>query len=92
MVITDRYHGTIFSLVAGTPVIIIKTTDHKVVTGAEWFRGVYDDYVYLAETLDEAYELAKKLLSASLTNRLLPYFEKNYYDKLPAILEKTIGK
>lgn len=92
VVITDRYHGTIFSLVAGTPVIIIKTTDHKVVTGVEWFRGVYDDYVYLAETLDEAYELAKKLLSASLTNRLLPYFEKNYYDKLPAILEKTIGK
>ncbi len=59
LIITDRYHGTILSLVAGTPVIVIKTTDHKVTTGAEWFRGVYDDYVYLAESLQQAYDIAK---------------------------------
>ena len=34
LIITDRYHGTILSLVAGTPIIILKTTDHKVITGA----------------------------------------------------------
>lgn len=32
VIITDRYHGTIFALIANTPVIILKTTDHKVVT------------------------------------------------------------
>ena len=53
LIVTDRYHGTIFSLVAGTPVIIIKTTDHKVITGAEWFKGLYDKYVYVANTLDD---------------------------------------
>lgn len=47
VVITDRYHGTIFSLIANTPVIIIKSTDHKVTTGADWFKGIYDDYVYV---------------------------------------------
>ena len=89
-VITDRYHGTILSLVAGTPVIIIKTTDHKVTTGAEWFKGVYDDYVYVANSLDEAYEIAKSVLNKKLTNNLSPYFETNYYDKLPEIFSKEI--
>ncbi len=91
-VITDRYHGTILSLVAGTPVIIIKTTDHKVITGAEWFKGVYDDYVYVAESLDEAYEMATKLLKTDLDHSLPPYFEENYYDRLPEIFNEKISR
>lgn len=63
LIITDRYHGTIFSLIAGTPVIVLKTTDHKVATGVDWFKGVCDDYVSLAENLDNAYEKAKNVLS-----------------------------
>ena len=90
-IITDRYHGTILSLVAGTPVIIIKTTDHKVTTGAEWFKGIYDDYVYVADSLDEAYEIAKSVLSKKLTNQLPAYFETEYYDRLPEIVKKEIG-
>ena len=77
--ITDRYHGTIFSLVAGTPVIIIKSNDHKVVTGADWFNGIYDDYVYVANDLDDAYELAERICNSKLENNLKPYFEENYY-------------
>lgn len=80
--ITDRYHGTILSLAAGTPVVIIKTTDHKVVTGAEWFKGVYDGYVYVADDLDEAYKYAQYIYEKALDNRLSPYFEEAYYDKL----------
>lgn len=80
--ITDRYHGTIFSLCAGTPVIIIKTTDHKVTTGADWFKGVYDDYVYVAEDLEDAYRLYYKVINKKLTNHLSPYFKVNFYDKL----------
>lgn len=92
VVITDRYHGTIFSLVAGTPVVIIKTTDHKVTTGAEWFKGVYDDYVYVSDSLECAYTLAMGLLNKSLSNKLIPYFEENYYDKLPDIFDYIIRK
>mgnify|MGYP004517797151 CR=1 FL=1 len=92
IVITDRYHGTILSLVAGTPVIIIKTTDHKVITGAEWFKGVYDEYVFVAKTLDEAYEIATKLLKNDLEHSLFPYFEENYYDRLPEIFNEKVGR
>lgn len=88
--ITDRYHGTIFSLCAGTPVIIIKTTDHKVTTGAEWFKGIYDDYVYVAEDLNEAYLLATQLNSAQISHNLKPYFKTEYYDKLKTCFENSI--
>lgn len=85
--ITDRYHGTIFSLVAGTPVIIIKSTDHKVVTGADWFKGIYDDYVYVAKDLDDAYEIYKKIMKKNLNHSLKPYFKSEYYDKLKDVFE-----
>ncbi len=85
IIITDRYHGTILSLVAGTPVIILKTNDHKVITGADWFKGVYDEHVFLANDLKNAYEIVEKLYKKREYNKLKPYFEKEYYDKLSKI-------
>lgn len=90
--ITDRYHGTIFSLAAGTPVIIIKTNDHKVVTGADWFKGVYDDYVYIAEDLEEAYKLYKNLKNKKLSHNLAPFFEEEYYNKLKELFYNSFAK
>ncbi len=89
VVITDRYHGTIFSLVAGTPVIIIKTTDHKVVTGADWFKGIYDNYVYVAEDLDDAYNKAEKICQGFNYIQLKPYFKEQYYNKLRSYFEQV---
>ncbi len=86
--ITDRYHGTIFSLCAGTPVIIIKTTDHKVTTGADWFKGIYDDYVFVANDLEDAYRKAKEIIGKKMDHHLRPYFKTEYYDKLKSIFEK----
>lgn len=88
LIITDRYHGTILSLVAGTPVIIIKTTDHKVITGAEWFEGLYDNYVYVADSLDDVYRIAENILNKNLDYKLQPYFTTEYYDKLKDIFEE----
>lgn len=85
--ITDRYHGTIFSLCAGTPVIILKTTDHKVTTGADWFKGVYDEYVYVADDLEDAYYKTKNVLSKQLSHKLSPHFKTEYYDKLLSLFE-----
>lgn len=85
--ITDRYHGTIFSLCAGTPVIILKTTDHKVTTGADWFKGVYDNYVYVAQDLDDAYALARQLMAKNIEHSLRPYFKTKYYDRLKLMFE-----
>lgn len=90
LVITDRYHGTIFSLIAGTPVIVLKTTDHKLSSGVRWFPESFKDYVCYAQSLDEAYAMALKILSSSYSHQLPAYFKTNYYNKLKEILE--IGK
>lgn len=87
LTITDRYHGTIFSLAANTPVIVIKTNDHKVTTGADWFKGVYDGSVFVAESLEHAHELAGKILKEYDYPVLKPYFQERYYDKLPALVD-----
>lgn len=86
--ITDRYHGTIFSLCAGTPVIIIKTTDHKVTTGADWFKGIYDEFVYVAKDLVDAYNIYENIKKKKLKHELEPYFKKEYYDKLRSYFEE----
>jgi exopolysaccharide biosynthesis predicted pyruvyltransferase EpsI len=86
-VITDRYHGTIFALAAGTPVVIIRTIDHKVITGADWFKGVYDDYVYMAQDLDDAFQIVSSIRKKNLNHCLQLVFATEYYDKLKSIFE-----
>ncbi len=92
VVVTDRYHGTIFSIAAGTPVVIIKTTDHKVTTGADWFKGVYDDYVCVACSLDDAYNKALDFISKEKPRVIKPYFKQKYYDRLRSYFEEIISK
>jgi exopolysaccharide biosynthesis predicted pyruvyltransferase EpsI len=89
VVLTDRYHGTIFALAAGTPVVIIKTTDHKVITGADWFKGIYDDYVYVARDLEDAYNIISVVKNRELNHRLQPIFSSQYYEKLKTIFESV---
>lgn len=90
VMITDRYHGTILSLAANTPVVILKTTDHKVTTGADWFKNVYNDYVFVASDLDDAFAIVKKIYNRKNTDCLDPYFEKEYYSQLPKMFEEAI--
>lgn len=82
LIVTDRYHGTIFSLISNTPVIVIKTNDHKVVTGLKWFEGVYDGYTYYEDDLNKLIGTIEKILNESHVRKLEPYFKENYYDKL----------
>lgn len=87
VIITDRYHGTIFALIVNTPVIILKTTYHKVVTGADWFEGVYEDYVYVVNDLEEASQVAQQIVTGFEYRKLPSYFKEKYYDRLKDIIE-----
>lgn len=83
VVITDRYHGTIFSAIANTPVVVINSTDHKLSSGANWFpEEKFGDNVQFANDLDEAYTKAKDMLSRPTIKQSPPYFKENYWDKL----------
>lgn len=91
LVITDRYHGTILSLAANTPVIVVKTTDHKVSTGVDWFKGIYDGAVFYADTLDKAVKMAHSILQGNKDIHNKPYFKEMYYAKLKELIKERLG-
>lgn len=87
IVITDRFHGMIFSLTAGTPVIITKTTDHKVVSGMNWFKKIYPDYIYYADDLEDVNRIVLNIREKKLNHSMISFFKEEYYDKLKSIFE-----
>lgn len=88
VVVTDRYHGTIFSLIAGTPVVVLSSKDHKLYSGVRWFPESYHKYVYYAENLAEAYKIVLNILQDKTLAYCLPsYFEEKYYSKLKSYYE-----
>lgn len=83
VIITDRYHGTIFSLIAGTPVVVVSSTDHKLSSGVKWFpKEIFGEYIAFAENLDKAFVLARERLEHPPTRPLPPYFKENFYEGL----------
>ena len=88
LVITDRYHGTIFSLIACTPVIVLPSTDHKLSSGVRWFPDEYKGYVRYVEDINELGRAVSEVLAEKLSYELPEYFGTNYYDKLKQIIEQ----
>ena len=85
VVITDRYHGTIFSLISGTPVVVLGTTDHKLKSGVKWFpKEIFGNYIFFANDLNEAYNQAMNVINhyEKIDHKLPAYFKEKYYDML----------
>lgn len=90
VIITDRYHGTIFALIAGTPVVVLSSTDHKLSSGVKWFpKEIFGEYIAFAEDLDRAFELAQKHLENPPTRPLPPCFKEKFYDGLLRKLKES---
>lgn len=84
VVITDRYHGTIFSAIASTPVIVISSADHKLSSGVKWFpEDIFNDAIQYAENLDDAYLKASRILNKTNIKYNNPaYFKEEFWNKL----------
>ena len=82
LVITDRYHGTIFSAIANTPVIVLATNDHKVKGGYEWFVKEKYSSVYYADSPEETVERAQFVLNHYTLVKNDNAFKVKYYDTL----------
>ena len=88
VVITDRYHGTIFSLIAGTPVIVLDSSDHKLRSGVDWFKNTpLENFIHYAGDLEQALEIARHIHGAPLFLEPSPYFLTEYYKNLKSIIE-----
>lgn len=82
LVITDRLHGTIFSLIANTPVLLIGLKSDKVQANYEWYKNVPDilQYVDLIGNVSEIDEKVEGMLQKQYDYRLSDYFYKKYFD------------
>lgn len=87
LVVTDRYHGTIFSVITNTPVIVLGSTDHKLSSGVKWFANkAFKDRVYYAESPDEAIKIAKNIYGKhDFSKQVPPLFNEKYWDKIKGI-------
>ena len=61
MIVTDRYHGMIFALIANTPVIVLPSTDHKLSSGVKWFPTELYRNISFENSIDKICVLAKKV-------------------------------
>ena len=89
IVVTDRYHGTIFSLIANTPVIVVASSDHKLASGVDWFTEDKElkNRVFYCEDIDTIYELIDNIYTVQYDDIKESYYEHKYYDKLKDIFE-----
>ncbi len=88
VIVTDRYHGTIFARIAGTPVVVLKTNDHKVVSGAKWFTDAGDEGIVVADNLEDVPRLVSDFMKRFPKGVAAPAFAANYYDGLKSVIEE----
>ena len=86
VVVTDRYHGLVFSMIANTPVVLLKTIDHKITEGIKWFPEYMAKHIKVADSVEAAITLAEQL-AREPEYELDDYFQKEYYDDLKRIIE-----
>lgn len=90
VVVTDRYHGVIFSLIAGRPVVVLPTFGHKVTSGLAWFPEEHKEYVIYVkdyENVEEIVHIVKEVYDRKLRGKLPSYFKEKYYDHLMDYIE-----
>ncbi|MBQ7596635.1 MAG: polysaccharide pyruvyl transferase family protein [Clostridia bacterium] len=80
VVITDRFHGVVFSVLSNTPCIAIRSRDHKVTDGVKWFKE--SGIVLFADTIEDIPALVEKLIDLKDVRQpdFSGYFEKLYND------------
>lgn len=88
VIVTDRYHGTIFARIAGTPVVVLKTNDHKVVSGAKWFIDAGDKGIVVADNLEEVPGLVSDFMKRFPDGVSAPAIAADYYDGLKSVIEE----
>lgn len=78
-VVTDRFHGLIFSVIAGRPTVVLPTVDHKLTSAIEWFNTT--SFVTFCSTSDMIEEKLQQVKADELME--CPDFGKEYFDCLP---------
>ena len=84
LVVTDRFHGLIFSVMCNKPCIVFPTIDHKLTYGVKWF----DSYnsIRLVAKPEEIIDCIESMISAEEHPSVKVNWNAKYFDKLPELL------
>lgn len=77
-VITDRYHGLIFSVLVKRPCVVLKTHNHKLTSAFDWFEGV--NYVKRVDSADQIISALQQL--QALTIYASPRWNDLHFDPM----------
>ena len=93
LVITDRFHGVIFSFITRTPVIAFKSFDTKISSGIKWFKNVPS--IFYAEERGTAgikNFINRALKSGTSFAEMNPNLKFNSEEIFITALKKIVGK
>ena len=84
LVITDRFHGVVFSVVTRTPVLAFKSFDTKISSGIKWFKDF--ESVFYAQ--DENFSAMQKFIDKVFVRKLSTDYKLNFEKKFLDVLKK----
>ncbi|MBD2200201.1 MULTISPECIES: polysaccharide pyruvyl transferase family protein [Calothrix] len=82
IVVTDRYHGLIFSVLCQKPCVVLPTVDHKLTSAMHWFKDV--SFIQFANNLDDVPSLVESGLK--INSRTTPNWNAKYFDNIPEMI------
>jgi len=81
-VVTDRYHGLIFSVICRIPTVVIPTVDHKLTSAFDWFETI--NFVEYVDKIDRIPDAILRVLAVN--KKTVIDWNKEYFDKLPDMI------
>lgn len=81
-VVTDRFHGLIFSVICRKPVVVLPTVDHKLTSAVDWFRDIPN--VRFCPDLADLPGILAKVEATAVES--YPDFNELYFDRLPQFI------
>lgn len=86
IVVTDRYHGAIFSVISSKPTIVLPTVDHKLTSAIDWFADYQS--VRMVESIEQ---IAPAIAELMAVNQPAPVdWNRTYFEPLATRLKAKI--
>ena len=82
VIVTDRYHGLIFTVLCQKPCVVLRTVDHKLTSAIHWFKDIPS--IMFAQNIDQVPELVEQCLKITQIKNI--DWNEMYFDKLADLI------
>lgn len=82
VIVTDRYHGLIFTVLCQKPCVVLRTIDHKLTSAMHWFKEIPS--IVFANSLNDISSCIDFCLE--INNQQTIDWNKKYFDRIPDLI------